>query len=58
MCQNHRRARGAIGKMPLNPMGYDTSLGLLENICKDVNRLNVQKSCAQPRLFFACLVPA
>jgi len=58
MCQNKTSVQDAKGKTPLNPMGYDISLGLLENICKDVNRLNVQQFCARPRMFFACSVPA
>ena len=57
-CRNKTSVQDAKGKTPLNPMGYDISLGLLENICKDVNRLNVQQFCARPRMFFACSVPA
>ncbi len=44
--------------MPLNPMGYELFLGQPKNTCKDVNRLNVQKSCAEPRVRAAFLVPA
>ena len=34
MCQNESGDYFAMGKMPLNPMGYKLSLGQPKNICK------------------------
>ena len=43
MCQNQTSVQDAKGKTPLNPMGYDTSLGLLEHLQDLQGRKSVER---------------
>ena len=49
MCQNQTSVQDAKGKTPLIPMGYDTSLGLLEHL-QVLQDLQGRKSVERPTI--------